>query len=77
MNLTYSKFTTKSMKARLSWVQRTLGIPVTYKRDKTTIKALQKFQKEHGITASADLNEVTFDALYENGGSEINIDERV
>ena len=77
MKLDYNKFSTKSMKARLSWVQRTLGIPVTYKRDKVTIKALQKFQKENGITASADLNEITFDVLYENGGSEINIDERV
>ena len=62
------------MKARLSWVQRALNIPVTCKRDKVTVKALQKFQKEHGLAGNGVVCSKTFDLLYSNGGKDIDID---
>ncbi len=73
----YTRFSTKSIKARMSWVQQTLGVPVTCKRDKATIKALTKFQKEHGLVGNGSICEKTFNLLYDNGGSEIDINKRV
>ena len=75
-NLNYTRFSSKSMKARLGWVQKTLGIPVTYKRDKITVKAILKFQKENGLAGNGMICPQTFELLYEYGGHKYDIDER-
>lgn len=77
MKLNYTRFCSKSIKARMSWIQRILGVPVTCKRDKPTIKALKKFQEAHGLAGNASVCEKTFNLLNQEGGYLVDIDERV
>ena len=44
--MTYNRFLCYSTKARLSWVQKVLGLEVNGKRDKPTIKSLVKLQED-------------------------------
>lgn len=69
----YYRFNSYPVKARMAWVQKILELQITGQRDKATIKALSKFQKEHGLSGNAIINEETFNLLYHNGGSKINM----
>lgn len=69
----YYRFNSYPVKARMAWVQKVLNIPVTYKRDKITIKALSKFQRDNNLAGNAMVDEVTFNLLYKSGGSKISM----
>lgn len=69
----YYRFNSYPVKARMAWVQKILDIPVTGLRDKATIKALSKFQKENSLAGNAVVDEETFRLLYNRGGSKINM----
>ena len=61
--MNYNHFNSYSMKARISWAQKVLGLEPTGKRDKTTIKAIKEFQESHGLTGNAFICEKTFNLL--------------
>lgn len=69
----YYRYNSYSVKARMSWVQKVLNIPVTAKRDKVTVKAIVKFQKENGLSPNGVVCERTYNLLYSNGGSAVSI----
>lgn len=69
----YHRFNSYPVKARMAWIQKILNIPVTYQRDKTTIKALSKFQKDNNLAGNAIVDELTFNLLYRLGGSKISM----
>lgn len=64
MKLNYVKFTSMSIKARMHLVQEKLGLPVTCKRDKVTVKAIQKLQSDNGITPNGVICESTYKILF-------------
>lgn len=71
----YYRFNSNSIKARMSWVQEVLGLPVTGQRDKSTVKAIIKFQKINHLPANGVICEKTYNLLYANGGRQININK--
>lgn len=65
----YSKFQILSIKAKMSMVQKRLielgyNCSVTGRRDKSTVKGIQKVQKANGITENGVICQRTFDALF-------------
>lgn len=80
MGMTFNRFNTYSMKARLSWVQKVLNLQgynlsVNGKRDRETVKALTKFQKSHGLGGNAVVCEMTYNLLCGCGGSSVSMDK--
>lgn len=71
--MSFVKFSMYPMVARISWIQEVLGVPITGKRDKATIKALTKFQKSNNITPNGVCDETTYDRLVQSGGSQVKI----
>ena len=69
----YYRFNSYPVKARMAWIQKVLELQITGQRDKATIKALSKFQRDNGLAGNAIVNEETFNLLYNNGGSKISM----
>ena len=67
----YIRFSNQSVKARMGWIQQVLNLPITYKKDKGTVKALVKFQKDHGLSGNGVVCEKTYELLYSCGGSSV------
>lgn len=72
----YIRYNSYSVKARIGWVQKVLSIPVTNQRDKITVKAIKSFQLSHGLVGNGVICKNTFNLLYSNGGSKINIRDK-
>jgi len=70
----FVQFSNMPVKVRIKWVQDKLikfgylseGESVPFKRDKKYIKALMRFQDNHGMTPNADITEPLFDKLNYN-----------
>lgn len=70
----YVQFSSMPMKGRIKWIQDKLvrfgylaeNESTPCKRDKKYIKALMRFQDDHGITPNADITESLFDVLNYN-----------
>lgn len=65
----YRKFQFLSTKAKMSMIQERLielghDCSVNGRRDKATVKGIQKIQKLNGITENGVVCEKTFDALF-------------
>ena len=71
----FYRFNSNSTKARMSWIQDVLGLPITGSRDKVTVKALTKFQKENNLSPNGVVDEKTYNLLYISGGKSVNINK--
>lgn len=78
--LTFSKYSCYSLKARVLWAQKVLQslgydkVILNGKREKAYIKAMIDFQKSHNLGSNAMVCEKTFNELYNAGGKDISID---
>lgn len=66
--MTFVRYNSNSVKARITMLQEALNklgydLDVTGKRDKKTVKALMKFQKDNGIIPNGVVCERTFERL--------------
>lgn len=68
----FNKFQSMSTKARMNMVQerlRELGyadVPIDSRRNRATVKAIQKIQRENGIVPNGVLCRRTYDILFKS-----------